>query len=786
MSQNRDFSMTPPDRGLTAAQVESRCGQGLSNRVTAKAGKTEKQIMLEHCLTYFNLVFIILAVILAIAGSSIKNMTFMVIVVVNTVIGIVQQIRAKRAVDKLTLVTERKVKVLRDGVWQQVRSAQLVQDDIVEFAAGDQICADGVLVEGNLYVNESLLTGEADAVEKIVGNDLLSGSFVVAGRAKARLTKVGDSAFAARLAQEAKQDPKAAKSEMMKALDKLIKTVGIVLIPVGCVLFYQQYAVLSLGLQSASEATVAALVGMIPEGLYLLTSVAMAASALKLTKNRVLVQDMNCIESLARVDMLCVDKTGTITQPQMQVEYIEPLGGHSYEQVEAVLTAMFGSNEPENDTARALQELFAGKTDWQCVKRIAFDSRYKWSGCSFAGQGSFVIGAPETMLQQRYETLRETVEGWSSQGCRVLLAAQYDGELAMGKLQPELVKPLALAVLANPIRETAPETFRYFKEQGVTVKVISGDDPKTVSNVACRAGIHQAEKWIDASALQTPEDIFEAVKTYTVFGRVTPEQKKQMILALKKQGHTVAMTGDGVNDVTALKQADCSIAMASGAQAANQVARLVLTDSDFSAMPHIVAEGRRGINNIQRAAALFLVKNIFSMGMALSCIATGWAYPFQPFHLSIIAALTIGVPGFFLAMEPNYERVKGKFLPTVLRQALPGGLSDLLVVLLAHLTMLTFGLPLADSAAVCTAVLAVVGMLVLFKVSTPFDTFRKIVWGAMAVALVGCFVILKVPFDLTITDPRSYLILLCAVIAAPTVYIVAEWIFRLFDKLRKK
>lgn len=767
--------------GLSQSQVLQRQQAGQSNITTAKSGKTEKQIILEHCLTYFNLVFAVLAVILLLCGSSIKNMTFLVIVLINTVIGIVQQLRAKRAVDKLTLVTAQQVQTLRDGQWTPVRSDLLVLDDVVRFGPGDQICADAVVLRGSVQVNESLLTGEADAVEKQPGSQLLSGSFVVSGRGVAQLTQVGDNAFAAKLAREAKADPRAAKSEMMRALDKLIWVMGMILIPVGLMLFYQEFKILQLGVQTSAEATVAALVGMIPEGLYLLTSVAMAVSALKLTKAQVLVQDMNCIEALARVDVLCVDKTGTITEPAMIAEHVLPLDGCDYDYLEQLLTALYGSREPDNDTARAISELFCGQSTWNCTAYIPFDSKYKYSGGVFEDRGSFLVGAPEILMGQYFEELQSTVTQWSSKGYRVLLVARYDRLPQPDR--PEKPQPLALILLTNRIRQTAPETFGFFKQQGVTVKVISGDNPVTVSEVANRAGIPDAEAFVDAGTLQTPEQISHAAAEYTVFGRVTPEIKKQLILALKQQGHTVAMTGDGVNDVLAMRQADCGVAMASGARAASQVAQLVLTQSDFAAMPQIVNEGRRVINNIQRAASLFLVKNIFSLCLALVCLFTGWAYPFMPFHLSVISALTIGVPGFFLAMEPNYERVRGKFLPTVLRQALPGGLTDLIVVLITHVMMISFQLPMGDSATVCTAVLALVGLMVLYKVSVPFDLFRKLIWGAMAIALLGSFTLLGAPFELTISDSRSYLVLLSALIMAPTVFYALQRLFEQWDRL---
>ena len=786
MTQLELKSNTNRPTGLTGEEVSVRISRKQHNKVTVNSGLTEGQIILRHCFTYFNLVFVLLAVMLAISGSSVKNMTFMVVVLINTVLGIVQQIRAKRAVDKLSLVAAQKVQTLRDGKWEQIRSDLLVQDDIVEYRAGDQICADGVVLDGVLYANESLLTGEADAVEKTAGDAVLSGSFVVSGTARVQLTKVGNASFAAQLAQEAKANPHAKKSEMMRALDKLIWVMGIILIPVGALLFWQELCLLHSSLQTGAEATVAALVGMIPEGLYLLTSVALAASALKLTRDRVLVQDMNCIESLARVDVLCVDKTGTITEPVMIAEKVIPLENRNMEYITAALTALYGSREPENDTASAIRAMFSGESSWQCSRYIPFDSQYKWCGGSFTGEGSILVGAPERVLHQHYETIRQEVESWSSKGYRVLLVAHYPGELTEKAEAPQGVSPIALILLTNPIRENAAETFRYFAQQGVTVKVISGDNPVTVSQIAGRAGIPGGERFVDAGTLTTDAEVLQAVQTYTVFGRVTPQMKRRLTQALKQQGHTVAMTGDGVNDVLAMKDADCGVAMASGAQAARQVSRLVLMDSDFAAMPSIVGEGRRVINNIQRAAALFLVKNILSLILAVFCILTQMPYPFEPFNLSIIAALTIGVPGFFLAMEPNYARVTGKFLPSVLRQALPGGLTNAIVVVLTHLAMVSLGLPLSASATVCTAVMSVVGVLVLFQVSLPFGWFRGMIWGAMAVALAGCFTILRSPFQLMISDSRSYLVLLVALLAAPTVFFVWHRLFALTDKLAQR
>ena len=768
-----------PKLGLSEEEATLRKACGWRNIAPNSVSRSEREIILSHTLTFFNLVFVVLACVLVFVRSSPKNMTFLIIAAINTVIGIVQEIRAKQAVDKLTLVAAQTLGVVREGKVVQLRSDELVRDDIVIFRAGDQICADGTLRTGELQVNESLITGEADVIVKRPGDILKSGSFVIAGKGKVQLTAVGPDAFAAKLALEAKADPKAAKSEMMLSLDKMIHTIGFLLIPIGALLFCQEFFVLGLDMQTSGESTVAALVGMIPEGLYLLTSIALAASALKLTRQRVLVQDMNCIETLARVDVLCVDKTGTITEAKMEVENILPLAGHDPERLETILTALYGGDEePENDTARAIHELFPGKTSWELLRRIPFTSASKWSGGVFRNEGAFLVGAPEFILGSRYEEVRETAEPWSAKGYRVLLIAGYAGEPEPGHLDEDAITPLALVLLTNRVRPEAPETFKYFAQQGVTIKVISGDNPATVSSVAMRAGIEHAENYVDANLLETEEDFLRAAEKFTVFGRVTPDKKRSLIRAMKAQGHTVAMTGDGVNDVLAMKESDCGIAMASGSQAASQVSQMVLLDNDFAAMPSIVGEGRRVINNIQRAAALFLVKNIFSLGLSLLSLLTAWAYPMVPFHLSVISALTIGVPSFFLALEPNYERVTGKFLPSVLRRALPGGLTNIFVVLMAQAFMVTFNIPMAQISPVCAAILGVVGMLVLYQVCTPFDKFRKFIWWAMAFCLFFSFTALGGLFELWTGSQGATLVMVTLLIMTPTVFFAVR---RLLD-----
>ena len=766
-----------PERGLSAQQVQDRLDAGLHGGTIEGAGLSEREIILRHCLTFFNFIFIFLAVLLLIGRSSPKNMGFLGVVIINTVIGIVQEIRAKRAVEKLSLVARRPVKVIRDGAALSVDPERIVRDDMAEFGQGDQICADGILRSGELHVNESLLTGEEDSVDKVPGDRIHSGSLVLSGRGRVELTAVGADSGAAKLSREAKANPRGKKSEMIRALDKLILFLGIALVPVGAILFHQEYKVLNLGLQESTEGTVAALIGMIPEGLYLLTSVALAVSAQKLSRQRVLVQDMNSIETLARVDVLCVDKTGTITEPDMVVDNVIPLGDRMPpEELENLLTAMYGTTEPDNATAKAMKELFSGSSSLVCSKRIPFSPETKWYGCEFEERGSFVVGAPEFLLQDRPDSYG--IGDWASQGYRVLLLAAYASPLEAGKLDASLVTPLALVLLTGKLRPKAKETFAYFAQQGVTVKVISGDNPATVSQIAQQAGIPGSECYIDAATLDTPEKIREAALHYTVFGRVTPQQKKDLVAALQKKKHVVAMTGDGVNDLLAMKQANCSIAMASGAEAASSLSSLVLLDSDFSAMPGVVAEGRRVINNIQRSASLFLVKNIFSFFLSLITLFTAWPYPLEPIHLTVISSLAIGVPSFVLTFEPKYDRIKGKFLPTVLRRAFPGGLTNVFVVLICQAFMAVFGLPKEEVSTVCAAILSFVGLLVLFQVCKPFNLFRKCLWCAMGAGMVVCFTLLGDILDLRTWSREVRLVMGTLLLMTPTVFFTIQ---RLFD-----
>lgn len=772
--------------GLSSAEVAARQQQGKTNRPPKSPTKTVGQIVRDNVCSYFNLVFVVLACMLASVGSWL-NMGFLGVVFWNTLIGVVQQLRAKKTIDQLTLVSARKVRCLRDGTWTSCLSEDLVQDDVVAFGAGDQIIADAVVLEGSVQVNESLITGEARAVPKAPGGELRSGSFLMAGHCTARLTRVGAESYANRLTAAAQADGhKVAKGEMMRSLDKLIQAIGLGLIPVGAALFWKQHWVMAMDLRSSVESMVAALIGMIPEGLYLLTSVALAIGMLRLARRRVLTQDMNCIETLARVDVLCVDKTGTITESVMEADAPIPLADGP---LEDILHSYYGAEEPDNDTGRALKARFGqGSGGWPVTGQIPFNTAYKYSAKSFGTHGVYVVGAPNVVAGTRSGEFRSQLTPLLAQGRRVLLLARYDGSLPdpPETLNPEQLTFLALLPLQNRIRSSAPKTFAYFAEQGVAIKVISGDDPQAVSHVAVQAGIAGAQRWVDAATLPDDQALAQAAADCKVFGRVTPEQKRKLVHALQKQGHTVAMTGDGVNDVLALKDADCGIAMASGAQAASQVAQLVLLDSDFAALPNVVAEGRRVINNIQRSASLFLVKNIFSLLLSLVTLCLPLAYPFQPLQLSLISAVTIGLPSFVLALEPNYELVRGKFMHNVLHAALPGGLTDFLLVFCAQGFAYAFDLSADALGTISTLLVLETGLIVLFEVCHPFTPVRWALWGSCTILGLGGAVLFAPWLELIPLDLGATLVLaVLAALVLPVLHTVTGVVDRLWEAGRR-
>ncbi len=761
--------VTPPiEQGLTDSQVRLRMENGYTNIMPEDTSHSVKQIIKSNVFTFFNLLFILLAAAIIAVGSY-KNLLFMPVVIVNTVIGIVQELRAKKVLDQLTVISAPQATVVRSGQRQQVPVDQLVIDDLIVLGAGNQIPADAVVLNGQVQVNESLITGESDEVTKNVDDSLYSGSYVVSGYCIAVLQQVGADSFAARLTLEAKQKKKQTQSEMLKALTRLIQVIGFLIIPLGLIVFYRSWKVLGNPINEAVVSTVASLIGMIPEGLYLLTSVALAVSVIRLGQKKTLVHDMGCIETLARVDVLCVDKTGTITEPDMKVTDLKTIHpNYNDSEIRHIMGFVTGALPAENITMQALKAEYDIPSPRRAVSILPFSSVTKCSAVFFEDNESYYIGAPEFLMPQMDEGLQKTIAQYAEQGKRVLLLTRAD-EAYHGAL-PEDPVPLALIMLMNPIRSEAKDTFGYFADQGVDIKVISGDNPLTVSRIAEQAGIKNAANYVDATTLTTDELIDEAVEKYTVFGRVTPDQKRQFVLSMKKHGHHVAMTGDGVNDLLALKAADCSIAMASGSDAAAQVSQLVLLDSNFAAMPSVVAEGRRVVNNIERAASLFLVKNIFSFFVAFLALFIPLTYPLTPMQLSLISTLTIGTPSFFLALAPNTERVKGHFLKNVLFKAMPAGLTNVFLICGTLLFAYAFKMPDTESSTICVILMGFVGFLMLFRVCSPFNLKRRVLWCTMFTGFLIAILFFGRFFDLHSLSLGSWLVFIVfTLLAVPTI-----------------
>ncbi len=834
-------------RGLTPDEVRARIEHGAVNTPVDASDVTLKDIVKENVFTYFNLIFLLIAIALCLVGSF-RDLTFLPIIIFNTLIGIFQEWRSKSLLDKLNIMNAPKTTVIRGGARAQIASSDLVLDDLVIFEAGNQIPADAYVEEGELSVNESLLTGESDEIIKKPGDQLLSGSFVVSGTAKARIDKVGEDSYVSKLTLEAKARKHEEQSEMIRSLDRLVKMVGILIIPISVLLFCQQYLINHASIRDSVTQTVAAILGMIPEGLYLLASVAMAVSAMRLALGKVLVHNMKSIETLARVDVLCVDKTGTITENTMSVRETIPLVAVEEAEVKQAETASAtaeepetraaGSGEPEADsqpkldqsaqedrnyrdeeetgvpaaespenvspdilekielaigdfaasqagdniTMKAVKSYYTKQTGHRADRVFPFSSVWKYSGAVF-GKTQYVLGAPEFVLRSAFEDFRERIEKYSFMGFRVLVFGEYQGELDGGALTAA-VKPLALILLANPVRKNAPETFKYFAKEGVQIKVISGDSPMTVSEVAMEAGIENADRFVDASTL-LEEDMDEACEKFTVFGRVSPQQKRQLVAALKRAGHTVAMTGDGVNDVLALKDADCSIAMASGSDAAAHAAQMVLLESDFSKMPAVVTEGRRVVNNIERSASLFLVKNIFSLFMSLFSIIFTLNYPLEPSQISLISMFTIGFPAFFLSLETNHDRIKGHFLGNVFYKALPAGMTDFLVISALVIFCREFRVSGSDLSVSCTILLAIVGIMILYRIMSPMTKFHWGLWVAMIFGIVFCMLFLNRIFAITVISRRcTMLLVIFAIITEPMLRYLSLLAGKLRDLLR--
>ena len=780
--------------GLTDEEVRQRVEEGLTNRADISTDKTTKEIVISNVFTYFNLIFLVITILLIMVGSF-RNLTFLPIIIGNTVIGIVQEIRAKKTLEKMSLLNAPHADVIRNGSVKQISTDELVKDDVILLTAGKQICADAVVISGNIQVNESLLTGEADEVEKTEGSTLMSGSFVVSGECYARLEKVGNESYISKLSLEAKSMGGKEQSEMIRSINLIVKWVGIVIIPIGLILFWQSHFVNGESITKSVTSTVAAIIGMIPEGLYLLTTVALALSTMKLARKKVLLHDMKSIETLARVDVLCVDKTGTITEPDMKLKEIFLCKNSGADGTQTALTLdelkslildYANASVDNNATMLALKAYTAdaltnntSALHRTAVSQQAFSSSLKYGSVTFS-DGTYLLGAPEFIMHDDFVRIEEEIIPYADKGDRVLLFAKYDGENVENGINGS-VTPLGFVALANPIRANAVKTFEYFKSQGVAIKVISGDNPRTVSRIAIQAGIESAESFVDAATLDTEDKIADAVNKYTVFGRVTPKQKKQLVKALQAKGHTVAMTGDGVNDILAMKDADCSVAMASGSEAAAQAAQVVLLDSDFAHMPDVVYEGRRVVNNIQRSASLFLVKNIFSLLLSLFSVILMVTYPLEPAQVSLISMFTIGVPGFLLALEQNKDRIKGHFITNVMLKALPGGLTDVIAVGALVVCGEVFCISDASIGTIATLVLSVVGFMILFKISEPLNGMKYAVIIGNIAGLVFSGFFLKKLFALT--DLSNICILLMIVFG-----FAAESLFRnltlLVEKLR--
>ena len=800
--------------GLTNEEVQERIAQGQVNNNENPNTRTYKQIILENTLTFFNFLNLVLLVLVLLVGSY-KNSMFVGIIFINTVIGIIQEVRAKKTIDKLAILTESKTVVLREGKKWKISTEKLVVDDLIFLKAGEQVPADAKILEGSLEVNESLLTGEADNLPKNTGDELFSGSFVTAGQACCQIIHVGSDNYASRITSEAKEF-KRHNSELRNSLNAILKVISIIIVPLGAMLFYKQYYFVGDNIRDSVVNMVAAVLGMIPEGLVLLTSVALTLGALKLAQKKTLVQELYCIETLARVDTLCLDKTGTITEGTMCVEAVESYppvydeisgeaagnktesgeskndrtessdlvevsaaseisavsaaeaiakedgssilspreeseaGTETYSQedpekireIEHIMGNLLSVLKDQNATADALRARFKVSQDMELDHVIPFSSDRKYSGAAFKDTGTYLMGAVQFLFPEGNPELAEYCSGFAKEGLRVLVVAHSEN-VNEGTEIPAGLEPIGLLLLTDVIRQEAPDTLAYFESQGVDLKVISGDDPVTVSAIARRAGLKNAEQYVDATTITTQEQMDEAVATYSVFGRVTPQQKQAMVKSLQAQKHTVAMTGDGVNDVLALKEADCSIAMAEGSDAAKNIANVVLLDSNFAAMPEIVNQGRRVVNNIRTAASMFLIKTIFSVLLSLITIFFGDAYPFEPIQMSLISACAVGIPTFLLAQENNYEKIDHTFLRHVFMNAFPAAVT---ITGCVFSVMLVCQNVYHSNAMLNTACVLVTGwnyMAALKTVYAPLNTYRKVIIYSMQVIFFGAAVVLQ-------------------------------------------
>lgn len=732
-----------PDKniGLSKEQVNERIKDNLVNFNTNVKTKSAKEIILENTVTLFNIINTILAVAIILVGSY-KNLGFLLIIVLNTVISTFQELHSKSVIDKLSVVSASKVKVLRDKEEYGVNLDEVVLDDIIILELGNQVITDAIIVDGVVEVDESFITGESDTLIKKEGDMLLSGSFIVSGNAKAKVEHIGYDNYTARISSDTKYI-KPISSEIMRSLNKIVKTISVIIVPLGILLFARQLYLSGNTLQNAVVNTVAAIIGMIPEGLVLLTSTVFAVSVIRLSKEKVLVQDLYCIESLARVDVICLDKTGTITEGKMEVVDVIPLDGETKASLGDILGSMMAATKDKNATAIAIRDAYYRKPKWKVEEVIPFSSEKKYSGVKFATD-TYLIGAVEFVLKDHGKSYQKMLDDYIKK-YRVLVLVKVNN---YGKKNEER-KALGFILLQDKVRKEAKKTLEYFKEQGVAIKIISGDNPITVSAIAKRAGLTEKLRVIDLSTLNSEEEIQKAALEYDIFGRVKPEEKHLLIRALKEAGHNVAMTGDGVNDCLALKEADCSIAMASGSDAARSVSQLVLLDSNFASMPSVVAEGRRSINNLERSASLFLVKTIYAGILAFLFLFIEMSYPFIPIQLTLASVVTIGIPSFVLALEPNKERVKGKFLVNVLKKSAPPAFTIILNILLICLAGQMFSLSYAKISTLCLTLTGYTSFILLFKICRPFNRIRLILFSTMFYLFIYAIFNLTTLFSIT-------------------------------------
>lgn len=760
--------------GLTQEEIEYRINHNMVNFNTEATTKSIKQIIRDNVLTLFNIINIVLAIAVICVGSF-KNLLFISIIVINTLISIIQELRSKKTLDQLKILSASKVKAIRDKEERLLEINEIVLDDIIHFEIGNQVVVDSIIREGEVEVDESFITGEADTVFKKSNDMLLSGSFIVSGKAICQVEHIGLDNYTAKISSDTKYI-KPISSEIMRSLNKIVSTISFLIVPVGILLFSRQMYIEGNTVSQAVVSTVAALIGMIPEGLVLLTSTVLAVSVIRLSRRKVLVQDLYCIETLARVDTICLDKTGTITEGSMEVVSEVLVSG---EDLSVIVSNINASLDEANPTALALKDKFGKNSTFHMKEIIPFSSGRKYSGVVYE-EGCYFIGAPEFILKKKMKKYAKDLEKYTKDYRVILVASAKNKEL-------DDVEVVGYLLLQDKIRKEAPDTLKYFKEQGVTIKIISGDNPDTVFGIALRAGLSKDCKRVDATTLKSDKDILESVEKYDVFGRVSPEQKKKFVIALQALGHTVAMTGDGVNDVLALKEADCSIAMANGSDATKNVSQLVLLDSNFASMPHVVGEGRRTINNIERSASLFLVKTIYATLLAFIFIFIDMPYPFIPIQLTLASVVTIGIPSFILALQPNHDLVKGKFLESVLQRAIPPAITIVLNILVVFIATNMFGFTYEETSTLSVAITGYTSFILLYKTCKPLNPLRTVLFISMFTAFLFGFVMLKNLFSFSNFDFIMVIVTIICIFLSHQLYALIENTTNsVFDYLERK